>query len=166
MINTTQWSKAYDQLLEIVRSKSEERTKPSLSKSIGKILLRTPEDEFLAWVVACFVPWAKQSSDYSDKPTSKKPPSAASIAAREGIKADNKITKAIDDAVVFLPEIVSTKNSVINDFLITPSTLKRKLDTADRVNQGLAIRRWGPRWRLSVIFAILSEVGDSQTYTG
>ena len=98
----------------------------------------------------CFVPWAKQSSETPAKPTSKKLPSAASIAAREGIKADNKITKAVNDAISFLPEIMATK----------------KLDLADRVIQGLAVRRWGSHWRTSVLFAILAEVGDSVTDSG
>lgn len=117
-------------------------------------------------MVTCFVPWARQPQKLPDKATSKKLPSAASMAAREGIKADNKITRMIDDAVSHLNEIVTMKDSLNDHSPPTTSPLKRKQSTIERVSQGLSIRNWGSDWRVSVIYALLTQVGESETSSG
>ena len=108
-------------------------------------------------MVTCFVPWAREPSKRGDTDL-KPPPSPASLAAREGIKADNKISKLINDAVCFLAEVITVKDNVITE-CNTASHL-------DRVAQGQAIRRWGTRWRTIVVFAMLTEVGESETDDG
>ena len=164
--DTTRWSLAYNHLLEIITAKAGKTDQKSALNSISTILLRNPEDVYLAWMVACFVPWARAQPKSLDKPNSKKPSSAASTAAREGIKADNKVTKLVDDAVSCLPEIIAVKDSIVEDGQSTSLSSKRKIDTSDRVSHGQALRRWGSNWRSNVLFAILTQVSESKTEAG
>lgn len=166
VVDTVRWSKAYNQLLDIVRAKLGTLNGQSSLHCVSGILLRNSDDIFLAWMVACFVPWARQPQKLPQKLIAKKLPSAASLAAREGIKADNKITKVVDDAVSHLEEIVTMKNGVNDHSQPATSPLKRKQSTGDRVSQGQSIRRWGTKWRTSVIYALLTQVGESETPGG
>jgi len=153
-------------MLEIIKAEAGGTDTSSSLKLISKLLVRSPEDVFLAWMITCFVPWAREPQKHLEKPSSKKTPSPASIAAREGIKADNKITKVVDEAVSYLSDIIAMKDSVITDSQSTSSPLKRRLSPSARVFQGLAVRRWGSHWRISAMYAILAEVGESQTEAG
>lgn len=166
VVETAHWSKAYNQLLDIIRARSGISNGQSTLHDISAILLRNSDDTFLAWMVVCFVPWARQTQKLPNKATSKKPPSAASLAAKEGIKADNKITKVVDEAVSHLDEIIAMKNDVNDQSQQTTSPLKRKHGTADRASQGQSIRKWGTHWRTSVIHALLTQVGESETPSG
>jgi len=166
IVNTVRWSKAYNQLLDIVQARLGTLDEQSSIQYVSTILLRNSDDTFLAWVVACFVPWARQPQKLPDKVTLKKLPSAASLAAREGIKADNKITRVVDDAVSHLKEIVEMKNITNDNIQPTTSPLKRKQGTTDRVSQGQSIRKWGTKWRTSVLYALLTQVGESETPGG
>ncbi len=165
-VDTSRWSNAYRQLLEIVRARSESSDGESSLHYVSTILLRNSEDIFLAWMVACFVPWARKPQKLPDEGTSKRPPSAASLAAREGIKADNKITRVVDDAVSHLEDIIAIKNSVNDQTQPTTSPLERKQGVTDRVSQGQAIRRWGSKWRVSVIYALLTQIGECAARSG
>lgn len=166
VVDTVRWSKAYNLLLEIVKANVGTVNRQSSSHYVSGILLRNSDDIFLAWMVACFVPWARQSQRLPDQVTSKKLPSPASLAAREGIKADNKITKIVDDAVSHLEDIVTIKTDASDHSQPNTSPLKRKQSTADRVSQGQSVRRWGTKWRTSVIYALLTQVGESETPGG
>ena len=166
VVDTAQWSSAYDELSIIINARSAGIDEPESLRIISTILLRTPEDDFLAWMIACFIPWAREPQKYSDKPSLKKLPSAASTAARGGIKADNKVTKIVDDAVSHLSEIIAVKDSLSNESRLTSSSLKRKQDGEDRVSQGQAIRRWGSHWRTSAMYALLTQVGESESGIG
>ena len=117
-------------------------------------------------MLACFVPWAREAPKPPQKPTSKKLPSPASLAAREGIKVDHKICKLVDDGVMHLPEVIAIKDAVNNDGLETTSPLKRKQGTTTRESQGQAIRGLGSYWRSSVIYALLTQVAEAETPTG
>ena len=165
-INTARWSIAYNCLLEIVAAKTGRANEESSLTSCSTILLRNPDEVYLAWMVACFIPWAREQPKTLDKPNPKKSPSAASTAAREGIKADNKVMKIVEDAVSCLPEIIAVKDGTIKDEQSTSSPSKRKLDTVDRVSHGQALRRWGSNWRNSVLFAMLTQVAESKTEAG
>ena len=152
-MNTETWSRAYDQLLEIIKAKPQEVEHNTPLAKISIVLLRKSESsdsEFLAWLVACFVPWTKKLSVHHGQASDKKAPSAASNAAREGIKADNKLTKIIDDASSNCLDIIEMKNIALKS---------RKID---RVTQGWAIRRWGSYWRTSVLFALLTEIAETE----
>ncbi len=72
------------------------------------------------------------------------------MAAREGIKANNRIGELVTGAFRHLDEITCLKQAVLDK---VPRTLER-----DRL--GMAIRRWdanGGQWKLHVILAILVE---------
>ena len=165
-VETARWARAYNQLSEIVSARSKVSDNLSSIRVISRLLLPTEEDVFHAWVVVCFVPWARVPQRQLVKPTSKKFSCAASIAAKEGIKANNKILKIVDNAVSCLEEISSMKNTVAHGSSLPTSPLKRKHETIDRVSQGQAIRRWGIHWRNSMLYAILTEVGENVTNAG
>ena len=139
------------------------------SASVGKIasvLLRDTDDTFLAWMLACFVPFAEIVARAPERSKSKRLPHPASLAAREGIKADNKICTIVDNAMSHREEIVRIKDEVNYDsrLLIVPS--KRKQASSSRESQGQAIRCWGTYWRSIVMYALLTEVTKTGSLTG
>ncbi|KAL9637365.1 MAG: hypothetical protein Q9164_002230 [Protoblastenia rupestris] len=154
-VSTEHWSLAYGQLQELTASRT------SSAKTISSILLRNPEDLFIAWVLACFVPWARESPKPSSKLTTKRSNSPASIAAKEGIKADNKMCKIVEDSVTNLKDVVTLKDSAARNEKVPTSPLKRNSNTIGRDTQGQAIRGWGSHWRSIVIFALLTEIAEA-----
>ncbi|KAL8938084.1 MAG: hypothetical protein Q9216_004082 [Gyalolechia sp. 2 TL-2023] len=169
-VQTRDWRKAYQQLQEMVVAKPEIKTGKDIvddHKSIIKsILFRGPDhvhqDIFHAWLLCAFVPWSRVTAPTPDKPKTKPPPAPAAIASREGIKADNSTIKIVENAVAHLDEIIQIKDATVNPASIT-SPLKRKQKSPTRSEQGMAIRRWGPRWRSSVMYAILTEIVERST---
>ncbi|KAI4170764.1 MAG: hypothetical protein LQ343_004726 [Gyalolechia ehrenbergii] len=167
-VRTRDWKKAYEQLEKITTAKPEVETSkdiPDDSKSIVKsILLRDPDhvhqDIFHAWLLCAFVPWARVTAPSPDKPKAKAPPKPAAIAAREGIKADNNTIKIVENAVAHLDEIIQIKDATVNP-ASTTSPLKRKQNSPSRSEQGMTIRRWGPRWRSSVMYALLTQIVEN-----
>ncbi|KAL8719309.1 MAG: hypothetical protein Q9225_003673 [Loekoesia sp. 1 TL-2023] len=165
-VKIDQWKKAYEQLQVIMNAESKAETGQNIlgrPRSIVKsVLLRHPDDVHCdvsyAWLLCAFVPWARVTPRVLDNSKAKAPPRPASIAAREGIKADNNAVKIIESAVVHLDEIIQIKDAAVAQMSSTTSPLKRKHDSPTRSQQGMAIRRWGPRWRSSVMYAILTQV--------
>ena len=137
----------------------------SLEK-IASLLLRVTDDAFLAWMLACFVPFAEIVARPSKRSTSKKLPHRASLAAREGIKADNKVGALVDNAISHREEIVRIKDEVNDDNQPSIVPSKRKQCSSTRDSQGQAIRRWGNNWRSSVLYALLTEVTKPESLTG
>ena len=163
MVSTEHWSTAYDQLQDICSiHTTRNKTDISLQK-ISSILLRNPEDIFLAWLVACFVPWARISPEPLSKTTTRRRPSRASVAAREGIKADNKICKIVDECATKLERVIALKHSAtqMNEEVMTGS--KRKSSNIGRDIQGQALRGWGSHWRSTIMFALLTEISEAPT---
>lgn len=166
LVMTQDWKKAYEQLQEITNAESKIGTGQNIlshSRSVIKsVLLRHPDDVhydfFYAWLLCTFVPWARVTPRALDNSKAKAPPRPASIAAREGIKADNNTVKIIEGAVVHLDEIIQTKDAAVGQMSSTTSPLKRKNESPTRSQQGMAIRRWGPHWRSSVMYAMLTQV--------
>lgn len=157
LVDTANWHRAYNQLRVIIKAGSY--------KTIESILLRSPEDFYHAWVLACFVPWAREPPKSPQK-SSKRPMTAAGLAAREGIKAENKIYKLVDDAVSDLQDIVEKKDAVSHEAQTANLPLKRKQGAcaeSQREMQGLAIRKWGSNWRSSAMYALLTEVAETKT---
>ena len=160
-VDTGSWHRAYEMLQITVNAGSEG---PDLSKSlktISSILLLSPEDVYHAWLLTCFVPWAREPPKFSQKPP-KRPMTAASLAAREGIKAENKIYRLVDDAASHLQDIIEKKDAFNHEGYPQTIPLKRK-QGASREMQGLAIRKWGFNWRSSVMYALLTEVAETKT---
>lgn len=166
------WKRAYDQLQVLVSAKLMADVEPpteqgleNSSEEIGSILLRDPTDftadVYQAWLLCAFVPWARvapaapQNSRYRILPT------PAALAARNGIKADNNTVKLVDNAVKALDDIIQLKDAATAGNPSTTSPLKRKHGSPARSEQGMGIRRWGPHWRSSVMFAILTQVMEN-----
>ena len=167
LLDTPDWHRAYNLLEKMIKAETEEVALPGSSKIISSILLQSPEDMYHAWLLTCFVPWARVPPKFSQR-SPKRPITAAGLAAREGIKAENKIYRLVDDAASDLQDIVGKKDAFNHEDQTAASPLKR----THRVNaniqremQGLAIRKWGSNWRSSVMYALLCEVAETKTKT-
>ena len=163
LADTSHWNLAYDQLLAIVRPPAKKDDASTSLALIREILLPDSEHVYLAWLLCAFVPWARA---IPEAPNAKAPRTVAAIIAREGMKADNTQTKIIENAVLSLPEILSSTKAIDNREYATTSPLKRKQDSILRGAQGMAIRRWGVYWPSSVIYALLVETMEIKDARG
>ena len=154
------WVAAFGTLHEILRSQDSTAQTAKTLQTINRLLVRDEADCFLAWTLVCFVPWAELSPQTPSKASSKKSASLAGLAAREGIKADNKICKIVDDAFTYRREVLSLKDSTLNSEPLL-SSRKRKATAVGREVLGVAIRGWGFHWRTIVIYALLWEVSKA-----
>ncbi len=162
--DTTHWYQAYDQLVCIVTAKTSPTEDSDQLAMLKNLLLHNFAEKYRAWLLCALVPWARAPSAKPEKAGGKTPPSPACLAAREGIKAENKILKMVEDAVVNLQDIIDKKNEGAEVLQPTELLQKRKhamLDTENRVRQGIAIRLWGTNWRSSVMYALLVEVSET-----
>ena len=163
-VETYSWSSAYNLLLSICNLDSSRADIRLTLQTIQTLLVRDVNDLFLAWMLACFVPWAREPSTPSWKVTAKKTPCPASIVARQGLKADSKICKVVDDSVMYLQEIESFRDAMCQREESPTSPLKRKAISVSRDVQGQAIRSWGSSWRSMVLFALLTNAADAKTF--
>ena len=148
------WSDAYDMLSAIVQAGT---TIPPQNPSLGtlsRLLIRDARERFLAWILVCLVPWARQSPKAPTKATTKKQPSPAYLAAREGIKADNKICKVVESSIDHLHRVIDLKNATARSGNVSPEI------------HGQAIRAWGSEWRSVVMYALLTEVMEAKADDG
>lgn len=164
-VKTLHWEKAYEQLLEIMNAKPPVETKQETqghSLAIIKSILLSGSDNaqqevFHAWLLCAFVPWARVTASTTSKSKGKMPPKPAAVAAQQGIKAENKTIKVVENAVTYLDEIIRMKDALA-DPTSTTSPPKRKRDSQIRSELGMAIRQWGPHWRNSVMYALLTQI--------
>ena len=154
------WIVAVRTLHDILRSQDSTAQTPKTLQAINRLLVRDDSELFLAWTLVCFVPWAELWPQTLSKASSKKSASHAGLAAREGIKADNKICKIVDDAVTHRHEVLSLKDSMLNSEPLL-SSRKRKAAAIGREVHGMAIRAWGVNWRTIVMFSLLWEVSKA-----
>lgn len=137
------WTEVYEYFHSLA---SESRSTPG---SLYEVLVTSDEARYYAWVLACIVPFAQLPTPSGGKPKKQLPP--ATLAAKEGIKAPNKLADVITGAVRHLDQI---------------RELKAKIDDRDpcmdeRDRFGMAVRGWeasGAHWRLQVLFAMLHEM--------
>lgn len=162
-VDTKNWRLAYYPLRELARADSKGDENSSHLSTLAKILLRDPEDRYLAWMMSCFVPWARV-----ENPTlnSKSPTTFAAVAAREGIKADNKLMKIIEDAVLKLESVIKMKDSVVSRTKSSTLPMELRDHSSIREMHGLAIRDWGPRWRSIAMYALLVQLGEVREESG
>ena len=99
-------------------------------------------------------------------PNAKLPPPVAVTVARESLKADNKVTKIMENAVVHMNEIITWKDSIPESFPTVGLPSKRRNESASRGALGMAMRRWGPYWRSSVMLALLVQVMEAEDDSG
>ena len=168
-VETRDWKKAYEQLQIIIRADIDDNsTQITLTDSLSVIrsmLLRAPEnfhhDVYHAWLLCAFVPWARVRLSNTKNPRVKTPPNPVTMITQEAIKIDKKTARVVENAVVNLDGIIQIKDAAIGRTSFTTSPLKRKLESPTRLEQGMAIRRWGPHWRSSVLYAMLTQVVES-----
>ena len=159
---TSNWNKAYGFLSDIIQARATDTAESTYIKNLGLILIRNDNDGFLSWMAACFVPWARTMLPEA-KIVKKRSSIVATRAARDGIKADNKICKVLEDAVSNLSNVISLKNATFKG-LAHHSESSRRVPSRDI--QGQAIRSWGPDWRSTVLFAMLTEVSEAGSIAG
>ena len=129
---------------------------PSVIKTT---LLPDQDHEYAAWMLANFTAWIDAPAPQPAKPGGKVPPHIAVNAAREGIKAPNKISDVLNAAIRDTNEILTLKNGYASSQRTGAST--STADCATRDTLGMAIRRWGSTWRSQAVFALMLEVARS-----
>lgn len=171
---TENWKQAYEELhvfsgadLELTSEPHTESMKQRLQslKITRSILLGTPTEHaanaYSAWLLCAFVPWARVPPIVPQQPKARVSLRPAALVARDGIKADNNTVKLVDNAVRDLDDIIQLKDAANVNGPSTTSPLKRKHESPTRSEQGMAIRRWGPQWRNSVTFTMLTQIMES-----
>lgn len=134
------WSTAYEFLDGLATT----------TDSLYNLLVTSDEERYLAWVLACIVPFSRTPTT-NPNVNPRKVPATATVVAREGIKAPNKVSDVVKGAVKNREQIVELKDVVLGG-------TERK---NERDLFGMAIRRWdssGSHWRLQVLFAVLDDV--------
>ncbi|KAI1848189.1 hypothetical protein JX266_005902 [Neoarthrinium moseri] len=117
--------------------------------SVHDVLVRSDEASYFSWVLAALTPWA-DVPDLSPTGKGKPLPPSATLAAREGIKAPNKLCDVITASHKHREEILSLKTAVC----------EKATYINERDRFGMAIRQWdarGGHWRLQVLSALLVD---------
>ncbi|KAH6660737.1 hypothetical protein BKA67DRAFT_511430 [Truncatella angustata] len=121
--------------------------------SIYDVLVRSDEANYFAWVLAALTPWefvAPVPYHGEGKP----PLPWATLAAREGIKAPNKLSDVITASHKHRDEILAFKAAVC----------EKASYIQERDRFGMAIREWearGGHWKLQVLSALLYDALQS-----
>lgn len=165
-IDTSSWNETYDGLQEIMAVRDVGAKGCDPLGTIKSTLLRSSDDNYLAWLLCSFTPWSRVKTAVPDIPMGKAPRPLAATVAREGLKADNKVMKLVEGAVNNLHEITASKDAIAGSDVPTTSPLKRKLDSTSRDDLGMSIRRWGPQWRNHAMYAILVGLMEAEDETG
>ena len=169
VVNTEKWHLAYDQLLTLTTTEVIDVKIRGSLQIIATVLLIEPkeaEEVYLAWMLCCFVPWARIALPTRKVSASKYSRSAAGAAAREGIKAERKLTAIIDEAVLNLSDVITTKDAIVDQPDLFSSLPKREQTFLSRELHGKAMLRWGRHWRSTVVFALLVQVVETQNQSG
>ncbi|RYO80950.1 hypothetical protein DL766_000291 [Monosporascus sp. MC13-8B] len=139
--NTSNWKLVYNCLDTLRENKAP--------ASIYNVLVRSDEAAYLAWALAAIAPFGPlEQPPHTGR--GRAPPPYGTVAAREGIKAPNKLSDLCTAAYNHRAEIISLKKAVIEG---APD-----IDQRDKF--GMAIRHWdsrGGHWRLQVLSALLVE---------
>ncbi|KAF2188295.1 poly A polymerase C-terminal region-like protein [Zopfia rhizophila CBS 207.26] len=129
---------------------------PDIPLIISKTLLRNPDEQYLAWICASLIPWADAPMVPNSKPN-QRPHYAATLVAREGLKAPNRISDVVTGSLRDAEEIGKLVDQCHRQ-IKWPTTNRVGLDATARDTLGMAIRRWGPTWRSQVWFTLLHEL--------
>ena len=170
-VETKSWRRAYEFLPRVTADPDSE----SLD-TIREILLSQENDHYHSWLLCALTPWAEVENP--DLPRGNRlVPIAATLAIREGLKADNKTVDIVKNAVLFRKEIRDTKDAVSSS--LTENESEKAADNGqvgaptnttqslmDRGNLGMLVRKWGPSWPNSVMFAMLVDAAEVETEQG
>ena len=129
-------------------------------------LVANSQDAYLAWLLCALTPWAGMENPVKGTANSKKNLPMAAAVAREGLKADNKSINVIKDAVLHYREVIASKEALTHEDRSVSTPTKRKQPALSREGLGMAMRRWGPHWRSTVIYAILLESMNTERTPG
>ncbi|KAL9113051.1 MAG: hypothetical protein Q9227_002663 [Pyrenula ochraceoflavens] len=103
------------------------------SKDQALNLLIQAEDVPYSWYLVAYVPWAEQTSQQGlDR-------------FRDMIRASNKVFDRLKNACKYRDNVKALVN-------------KAQTSNVPRSALGMAVRTWGPTWRLTVVFALLCEI--------
>lgn len=119
--------------------------------SIYSRLVRNEEDAYIAWTFAAMIPWDGVKNPNLTRETQRlQNMPLIARAAREGIKATNKVCTAISAAHAYRNEVIELKRLACSE-----DEARGRRDVF-----GMAICRWDNKtgnWRLPVLYAILAE---------
>ncbi len=143
---------------DLIKSDLNEEVEADVDKAtVRRTLIRGLDDAYHTWLLAGILPWARIEGR-PPSGTGKHPPPIAATVAREGLKADNKILRIIQGALIHTAEIAAFKNMVVQGQAEGESmTVGPSRDVL-----GMAIRRWGQDWRMHAMLALLLELGEAQ----
>lgn len=139
----TNWSRVYECLHRLADTQTP--------GSIYDVLVHTEEAAYFAWSLAALAPWEQVHDPEPTKQGAKVPLPLITLAAREGVKATNKLCDVVTGAHRHRAEIAELKR------LVCEGDQARN----ERDRFGMAIREWdtkGGHWRLQVLFALFVDV--------
>nr|POF03491.1 cca trna nucleotidyltransferase, mitochondrial [Quercus suber] len=144
--DTIGWQAAIDTLEDLI----------SADRNVAQLLIRDPEERFMAWQLLAFVPY-RDAPQTNAPPGRKPPPPVATSVAREGVKATNRVCDVVSAAVRNQSHIAHLVDQLYQQQR-RPDQQKGGEDATARDTIGMAIRKWGPTWRSQVVFSFLAEV--------
>ena len=121
------------------------------------VMVKDQEERFLAWILACMVPYKDAPQPQPAEVGRKMPPPVATNVAREGIKATNKVCELVTASVRNREEITALVNKQ-SERRRRPQQSSEGEDPFARDVLGMAIRRWGATWRSQTVFSMLCEI--------
>jgi tRNA nucleotidyltransferase (CCA-adding enzyme) len=164
------WARSYNMLSKIIHDPPE----PNLYK-LRSYLITEREDIYTAWILAALLPWGQKTWSEQLKLTSKAKRvfPAAAVVAREGLKVENKLLEDIVNAIDHFVEV----KTIVAPYLLhqdeteskSPPSVIHETEADKREHYGMTIRRWGPHWRSTVMYALLVLVqrnADPAPYIG
>ncbi|KAF1990862.1 poly A polymerase C-terminal region-like protein [Aulographum hederae CBS 113979] len=148
------WAKLYNVLADPASS-----TGSSALEYILDRLTYSPDDKYFMWLSCALVPWFSAPALPLEK--KKSPPPYATLVAREGFKAPNKISDIFTAAISHMDEIKAMARAVYGGSN-KKNTQKEpgQDDPTARDSIGMAIRRWGPTWKNQVMAVVAYEIFD------
>lgn len=126
--------------------------------NLKETLVVDKNHEYIAWVLSNFAPWIDAPTPRPLKKGGKTPPHMAVNAAREGIKADNKVSDVLSAALQHVEEITVLKDGFVACQKQPQTHYAPGEDPSARDTIGMSIRKWGPTWRSQAIFAFILEI--------
>lgn len=154
LANTDSWAKSYSGVQDLVESNPS--TCVEGKATVRGILINGTSDLFLSWLLAAFVPWTQPGGQTQSAAGQKAPPPAAAIVVKEGLKADNKVLRVVQGAVMHARDI-----SLLKEKVTQAQAEGAEMRMGPRRDVlGMAVRRWGQDWRLHAVLALLIELGE------
>jgi len=108
-----------------------------------RLLLKTPHEQYLGWLIASVTPFTGHMFDGYD--TKKNIPAAASV-AKEGLKAPNKVVDVLASCYRNYKQVQDIVTEVTDD-----------VEQVSRGKLGLLLRKLGAEWTSQVLCSLLLE---------